>query len=234
MKAQGKSTKTRSEGARGDAAPRRLPILGQPDAAPERADAARNRARILAAARKLIGRRPISEICMDEVARAAKVGKGTLYRRFVDRSSLCRALLDDGERDLQERVIAGFGLPAGAPAAARLAAFLEALVEFHIANLSLIAEADASLRGRVDHYDAGHHTWRRRELLRLAAAAAREGSIPPLDGALAADLLLAALRPDLLLWHLAHGETDASLAAKCLASWRRSLGMGDAPVARSR
>jgi AcrR family transcriptional regulator len=94
----------KSDGTRlPEPAPRRLLIVGQsaPEAARERADAARNRERILTAARRLLGRRPIHEICMDEVAREAGVGKGTVYRRFADRSSLCHALLDDSERTLQ-------------------------------------------------------------------------------------------------------------------------------------
>ena len=39
---------------------------------------------------------------MDDVAAEAGVGKGTLYRRFGDRSSLLRALIDEPERDFQE------------------------------------------------------------------------------------------------------------------------------------
>ena len=62
---------------------------------------------------------------MDEVARAAGVGKGTLYRRFADRSSLCLALLDDSERALQDRMLQNFGLSRAAPPAEQLMALLD-------------------------------------------------------------------------------------------------------------
>src|SRR3954449_10937594 len=52
----------------------------------ERADAARNRRRILAAAAELVDERGIGRVSMDDVARAACVGTGTLYRRFGARS----------------------------------------------------------------------------------------------------------------------------------------------------
>lgn len=39
--------------------------------------------------------------CVDDVAAAAGVGKGTRYRRFVDKGGLAVALLDQRERELQ-------------------------------------------------------------------------------------------------------------------------------------
>src|SRR3954454_3811127 len=58
---------------------------------PERADAARNRRKVLAAAEELFAARGVAAISMDDVAAAAGVGKGTLYRRFGDKSGLASA-----------------------------------------------------------------------------------------------------------------------------------------------
>ena len=52
---------------------------------------------------------------MDQVAAAAGVGKGTLFRRFGDKSGLAAALLDARERVLQEAVL--FGPPPLGPGA---------------------------------------------------------------------------------------------------------------------
>lgn len=71
------------------------------DAAAERADAARNRARLLAAAALLVAGRGAGHVTMDEVARVAGVGKGTLFRRFGDRNGLLLALLDDVEGEFR-------------------------------------------------------------------------------------------------------------------------------------
>jgi len=64
------------------------------DPRPLRRDAERNRARILDAARRLFAERGLN-VSMDEVARCAGVGVGTVYRRFSTREELLDALLED-------------------------------------------------------------------------------------------------------------------------------------------
>jgi AcrR family transcriptional regulator len=125
-----------------------LPELPQiaPDPA-ERADAARNRARILAAAERLFGERGAGCVSMDEIAEQAEVGKGTLFRRFGSRAALAQAVLSERERAFQESLIRGEPpLGPGAPPCERLIAFGEAMLdvlEGH-AQLLLAAEAGAA------------------------------------------------------------------------------------------
>jgi AcrR family transcriptional regulator len=65
-----------------------------------RADARRNRDQILAAAKSIFAVAG-PEVPMEEIARAAGVGVGTLYRRFPDRDALIRAVaVDNFERVL--------------------------------------------------------------------------------------------------------------------------------------
>lgn len=68
---------------------------------PLRADARRNRDQILVAAREIFAERGV-EVPMEEIARRASVGVGTLYRRFADRETLIRAVF----RDIFESVAA--------------------------------------------------------------------------------------------------------------------------------
>jgi AcrR family transcriptional regulator len=58
---------------------------------PLRRDAERNRQRILAAAGQVFSERGL-DATLDEVARAAGVGVGTVYRRFPDKEALVAAL----------------------------------------------------------------------------------------------------------------------------------------------
>lgn len=61
---------------------------------PLRKDAERNRQRILAAAAAVFTERGL-EVSLDEVARRAGVGVGTVYRRFPDKKSLVEALFTE-------------------------------------------------------------------------------------------------------------------------------------------
>jgi AcrR family transcriptional regulator len=63
-----------------------------PVARPMRADARRNRERILTAARELFAGSP-TEVQMDDLARRAGVGVGTVYRHFPDKEALMGELV---------------------------------------------------------------------------------------------------------------------------------------------
>jgi AcrR family transcriptional regulator len=69
------------------------------DARPLRADAERNRRRLLEAAGVLFAERGLG-VGLDEIARHAGVGVGTAYRRFRDKEELIGALFRDRVEDL--------------------------------------------------------------------------------------------------------------------------------------
>lgn len=111
---------------------------------PERADAARNRAKVLAAAAGLFAAGDPRAVTMDDVAKAAGVGRGTLYRRYPDIGSIAVALLDEHEHALQDELLRGSPpLGPGAPPADRLAAFFAAMVELLDDHVDLVLGAEA-------------------------------------------------------------------------------------------
>ncbi|MET9409746.1 TetR/AcrR family transcriptional regulator [Streptomyces sp. NPDC002935] len=123
--------------------------LTAPDDAPLRADAARNRARLLEAAARLVEEQGVAKLTMEGVAIAAAVGKGTVFRRFGDRTGLLMALLDHTEQRFQAAFISGSApLGPGASPVERLHAFgSHALRQTsEQLDLYLAAEPDASRR----------------------------------------------------------------------------------------
>jgi AcrR family transcriptional regulator len=62
-----------------------------------RSDARRNRDQIIRAAKEIFAARGLT-VPMEEIAREAEVGVGTLYRRFPDREALIRAVFRDNVR----------------------------------------------------------------------------------------------------------------------------------------
>ena len=109
----------------------------------ERGDAARNRALLLEAARRLVGKRGADAVTMDDVAAAAGVGKGTLFRRFGSRAGLMMVLLDEDEQASQQAFL--FGPPPLGPDAApmdRLVAFGRERMCFVHAHHELLSAAN--------------------------------------------------------------------------------------------
>lgn len=108
-----------------------------------RADAARNRARLLEAAARLVEECGVGCVTMEAVAAAAQVGKGTVFRRFGDRTGLLMALLDHSEKKLQAAFLSGPPpLGPGAPPVERLRAFGVAVLRRIVDELELQLAAE--------------------------------------------------------------------------------------------
>ncbi len=89
--------------------------------------------------------RGVAGLLMSDVARAAGVGVGTVYRRFGDRAGLAYALLDEQGRELQAAFMYGPPpLGPGAPPVERLRAFLRAYADHLEANLDLRLMAETA------------------------------------------------------------------------------------------
>jgi AcrR family transcriptional regulator len=166
-----------------------LPALSQ---RPERADAARNRRRILATARRLFAEHGVEAVSLERVAREAGVGKATLFRRFGDRQSLFLALLDEHERELQDAMLRGPPpLGPGAPPRARLLAFVDALLELSLEHLDLLLASETA-RPRARLETGAYAAWHQHTALLIAELR------PDATAPLLAHLLLAGLDAELL------------------------------------
>jgi AcrR family transcriptional regulator len=126
----------------------------------ERADAARNRAAVLRAAARLFAEHGVAAVSMDQVAAAAGVGKGTVFRRFGDKAGLAAALLDARERELQEAILRGPPpLGPGAEAPDRLVAFTGTYLGYLLAHLELVRMSETAAPGaryRIGAYRFWH------------------------------------------------------------------------------
>jgi AcrR family transcriptional regulator len=85
-------------------------VVSPAPARPLRADAARNRARILAAATEVFAERGI-DVTLDDIAAHAGLGVGTVYRRFADREALIEALFDERMQVKIERMRTALVVP---------------------------------------------------------------------------------------------------------------------------
>ncbi|GII59292.1 TetR family transcriptional regulator [Planotetraspora thailandica] len=159
----------------------------------ERADAARNRTAILDAAAGLFAEHGVDGVSMDQVAAAAGVGKGTVFRRFGDKAGLAVALLDDRERTLQEAILHGPPpLGPGAPDVERLAAFADAYLDYLLKHLPLVRMSETAAPGARYRIGA-YRFWHRHVAVLLHGTPDAEHTAHALLASLAAEHLTAVL-----------------------------------------
>ena len=195
-----------------------------------RADAVRNRARILEAARALVAETGV-DAPVEEVARRAGLAVGTLYRHFPAKADLVAAVVADTTERIAAMAEAALAeTDAGAAPGPVLDRLFRAVAEGHA--------TDRVFKAATERLEAG-------EGYAGALAAARPGS-PPARAAVAIDALLGraraagAVRPDvdladlvLLLEGLPGVEVPAERRARhvdvVLAGLRAGPSVGSEP-----
>ncbi|MBV8862838.1 MAG: TetR/AcrR family transcriptional regulator [Mycobacterium sp.] len=194
-----------------------LAWVGELPASPpsERGDAARNRALLLDAARRLIAERGADAVSMDDIAAAAGVGKGTVFRRFGSRAGLMMVLLDEDERVSQHAFL--FGPPPlgpDAPPLDRLLAFGRARLRFAHTHHELLSAANRDPHTRHGSPINAPYLVLRMHVRMLLASAGTTGNLDAQT-----DALLALLDAD----YVEHQFDDAGQTLQSLGDAWESL-----------
>lgn len=166
----------------------------------ERADAAANRALILKTAERLFAERGVAAVCMAEIAEAAGVGKGTLYRRFANKAELCLSLMDRQMGEFQTEMLRRFRQQTadGVPYLEQLARFLEALVEFTEMHSPLLIEVERGGLIQADSRLNLPHFWQFMTVSALMRSADRQNELlPGLDLDYVGEAILASVQVDI-------------------------------------
>jgi AcrR family transcriptional regulator len=165
----------------------------------ERRDAAENRARILKVARKLFDEHGVGQVKMADIAQAAEVGKGTLYRRFANKGELCYALMDEHLAVFQDERLAEMQrmTQAGVPKLQQLSEFLKALVQFTEDHVPFLCEVQQMRLQAGSQNLQLPHFWQYMTIQALLVTADKEEEFRRgVDISLLPDLLLAPLSAD--------------------------------------
>lgn len=169
----------------------------------ERRDAAEHRRQILTSARMLFAERGIESVSMHQIAQAAGVGQGTLYRRYGHKGELCFDLLrESGERFWRE--IEAY-LEAGqenGPPLERLDGLVGRALRFIEDKAQLLSAIDDACLGAHRDLQFGNpfYRWIHDRVAMLLREAIDAGDLAELDVTFTADALLAAISVDLYLF----------------------------------
>jgi len=139
---------------------------------PRRADARRNYDRLLDAAREAVAQHG-AEASLDDIARRAGVGSGTLYRHFPTRAALLEAVFHEQIDELCAQATAGLADPD--PAAA-LAGWLEVVLRHSIRNRGMAASLRTALQAEGNDL-TWCHTTMQESAAQLLARAQRAGAL---------------------------------------------------------
>ncbi len=177
-----------------------IPVLNEaPQPRGERCDAVENRRRVLTAAEKLFAKKGVAVVNMADIAKAAGVGQGTLYRRFANKGDLCLALLDAQMVEFQDASLTTLRELAqrNEKKIEQLCWFLDALVRFHARHAPLLCAAQREMSMPPGAATAAPFTWQRQTVAGLLQGAERAGEIEAgLDLPVIADELLASVHPN--------------------------------------
>lgn len=118
-----------------------------------RKDAQANQQKILTVARQLFDQYGVAAVSMKDIATAAGIGAGTLYRHYEHKSTLCLALVTDR--------VANFVLTSNdylvrttAAASDQFDEVLRRYLTIREANMALLASVEAGEPGRLQFYES--------------------------------------------------------------------------------
>ena len=189
----------------------------------KRADAVANRKLILETAESLFREHGVENVTMSQIAAAAGVGKGTLYRAVANKGDLCLALMDSDMRRFQDHTFAHLNEIVEQSAVARLEWFLDAMIRFFDLHAPMMLEAvghglDLSVRSALSPNSL--HGWFHTTVSLLVRQAQEEGAVSAeSDPAHLADLILAPLNPRLFV----HQRTAVGLSLDQISTQLRAF-----------
>jgi AcrR family transcriptional regulator len=172
----------------------------------ERRDAAEHRQRILDVAQHLFAEQGVDAVSMHQIALAAGIGQGTLYRRYRHKGELCMDLMREHHERFAEEIAALFAETESARALERLDGVLVkmvALLEDQVTFLGPIGgtmtrDAQCNESDSSRHFSSQQspwYLWLHELLAGLLTEAVERGELVSLDVSFTVDTMLAVLNP---------------------------------------
>ncbi|GAC1430102.1 MAG: TetR/AcrR family transcriptional regulator [Ktedonobacteraceae bacterium] len=181
----------------------------------ERRDAVEHRQRILQVAQNLFAQHGVHAVSMHQIAKAAGIGQGTLYRRYAHKGDLCMDLLHERHEQLLADIATLFTTKADAPALERLDGVLSLSIAFLEEQGALLSPvAFTEMRETMCHNEASDpqhlqfYIWLHGIFAGLLTEAVECKELSALDTSFTADAILVTLNP--MFYHMQRKERGLS------------------------
>ena len=172
----------------------------------ERRDAAEHRQRILEVAQRLFAEHGVDAVSMHQIAQAAGIGQGTLYRRYRHKGELCMDLMREHHERFAEEVALLFAEMETAPALERLDGVLLKMVALLEDQVTFLGPIGGTMTrdAQCNEPDSSRHfsfqqspwyLWLHKLLAGLLIEAIRREELVWLDVVFTVDTMLAVLNP---------------------------------------
>ena len=169
----------------------------------ERRDAREHRQRILQVAHTLFTKHGVQAVSMHQIAKAAGIGQGTLYRRYAHKGELCMDLLREHHEQLMQDTATFLLTSTTTPVLERLDGVLARSIAFLEEQGALLGPvAMTEMRDRLcDKPEFSHddhlsfYLWLHDLFASLLDEAVKQGELAELDSSFTADAILTTLNP---------------------------------------
>ena len=172
----------------------------------ERRDAAEHRQRILEVAQHLFAERGVDAVSMHQIARAAGIGQGTLYRRYRHKGELCVDLMREHHERFAEEMAALFAQTETAPTLERLRGVLIKVVALLEEQVTFLGPIGGTMTQDARCNEAGNsrlfsfqqspwYLWLYELLAGLLTEAIEREELAALDVPFTVDTMMAVLNP---------------------------------------
>ncbi len=168
----------------------------------ERRDAMEHRQRILQVAQHLFALHGVGAVSMHQIAKAAGIGQGTLYRRYAHKGELCMDLLCERHEQLIEDIAVLFEKTKNSPVLERLEGVMVQCIAFLEEQGDMLGpvaftEMQETLCSDVpsSSQDIPFYVWLHQLFAELLTEAVERGELADLDVTFTADAILATLNP---------------------------------------
>ncbi|MCQ2010249.1 TetR/AcrR family transcriptional regulator [Sporolactobacillus sp. STSJ-5] len=169
----------------------------------QRRDANEISASILQTTESLFSQHGVENVSMHQIAKAANVGQGTMYRRYANKGDLCMELLHEQFNLMQAKTASYLEKSKSKPAKERLQTLLKEHIHFletHVALIETIHNFTSCMGKKKTFFESKPYLFMHKTIGELLDEAIKANAAKPINTDFTAHTFIAAVNPKIYLF----------------------------------